>query len=170
MVARYAVDTVLKGGRERIESETLVALRETLDAYQAGVQILSVQLQDVEPPNPVIDAFAEVTSAEQEGERLVVEARAYAEKVVPEARGQAEELVNRASAYREARVLRAKGESERFRAVLTEYQKAPEVTRQRLYIETLEEVLPRMEKVVMEEGQSDKILPYLPVLPRKAGP
>ena len=71
VVARYAVDTVLKGGRERIESETLVALRATLDAYEAGVQILSVQLQDVEPPNPVIDAFAEVTSAEQEGERLV---------------------------------------------------------------------------------------------------
>jgi membrane protease subunit HflK len=167
VVARFGVDAVLRGGRERIEQETAELLRRILDSYGAGVRVVTVQLQDVEPPDPVKDAFAEVTSAEQEGQRLVVEAQGYAEKVVPEARGRAQELLAQARAYRQARTLRARGEVERFEAVRAEYERAPEVTRQRLYLETLEEVLPRMEKLVLDQGQADKLLPYLPIAPRK---
>ena len=109
------------------------------------------------------EAFAEVTSAEQDRERTVLEAQGYADKVVPEARGSAAEMVNQARGYKESRMLRAQGEADRFRAVLVEYQKAPEVTRSRLYIETLEEILPQIEKVIMEEGNTDRVLPYLPI-------
>jgi membrane protease subunit HflK len=167
VVARFDIDSVLRGGRERIEGDTLLQLRQILDSYGAGVQVVAVQLQDVEPPEAVKDAFAEVTSAEQEGQRLIVEAQGYAEKVVPEARGRAQELLAQANAYREARILRARGEAGRFEAVLAEYQRAPEVTRQRLYLETLEEVLPRMDKVLLEQGQAERVLPYLPVTPRR---
>ena len=104
-----------------------------------------------------------MTSAEQDRERTVLEAQGYADKVVPEARGSAAEMLNQARGYKESRILRAQGEADRFRAVLVEYQKAPEVTRSRLYIETLEEILPQIEKVIMEEGSTDRVLPYLPI-------
>jgi membrane protease subunit HflK len=134
------------------------------------VELMSVQLQDVEPPEEVKPAFAEVTSAEQERERLVLEARGHAEKVVPEARGRGEEVRNQARAYREERLQRARGDSTRFVALYDEYRKAPEVTRERLYLETLEEVLPRLDKVVTEPGSAERVLPYLPLAPRRTQP
>ena len=170
VVGRYPIEMVLAEGKARVETETLDFVRAALEEYGAGIEIITVQLQDVEPPDEVKEAFAGVTSAEQEGARLVLEARGYAEKVVPEARGQAEQTINLASAYRQERILRARGEADRFSSVYEEYRKAPEVTRQRLYIETLEEILPRMDKIVLEQAQSEKVLPYLPVLPRGAKP
>ncbi len=170
VVARYPIEMVLAKGKARVEAETLDYVRAALEEYGAGIEVINVQLQDVEPPDEVKEAFAEVTSAEQEGARLVLEARGYAEKVVPGARGQSEQRLNEANAYRSERILRARGEADRFNAVYAEYRKAPEVTRQRLYIETLEEVLPRIEKIVMEQGQSEKILPYLPLVPRGTRP
>jgi membrane protease subunit HflK len=95
--------------------------------------------------------------------RLELEAQGYAEKVVPEARGRGQEVQNQARAYREERIQRAHGDTERFVAQLDEYRKAPEVTRQRLYLETLEEVLPRVDKVITEPGASERVLPYLPL-------
>jgi membrane protease subunit HflK len=166
VVAQYPIEQVLAEGKARLQAEALDRIRVRLDDYSAGIDVINVQLQDVEPPDAVKGAFAEVTSAEQEGARLVLEARGYAEKVLPEARGKAEQLLNEAGAYRESRILAAAGETDRFDSVYVEYRRAPEVTRQRLYIETLEKILPGMEKVVMQEGQSDKVLPYLPVLPR----
>src|SRR5262249_20119962 len=123
----------------------------------------------VEPPEEVKPAFAEVASAEQERSRLELEAQGYAEKTVPEARGRGEELRNQARAYREERIQRAYGEADRFVAWLEECGKAPEVTRGRLYLETLEEVLPRVDKVVTEPGVAERVLPYLPLQPREGG-
>lgn len=167
-IARHSVDEVLGAGRGRVEQGALELLDRWLADYGAGVELMSVQLQDVEPPEEVRPAFAEVTNAEQERERLVMEARGYAEKVVPEARGRAQEIQNQARAYREERIQRARGEASRFAALLEEYRKAPEVTRQRLYLETLEAVLPKVDKVVTEPGAAEQVLPYLPLPQRGA--
>ncbi len=169
VVAKSPIDDVLTEVKGPIQDEARERIQETLDAYGAGVLIQSVQLQDVEPPDPVKDAFADVASAEQDRERLILEAKGHADQVVPRARGEAQELANQAQAYRETRILLAHGETERFKALLAEYQRAPEVTRERLYLETLESILPEMDKIIMEEGQSEKVLPYLPLGRKGAG-
>jgi membrane protease subunit HflK len=163
VVAKSEIDGVLTKDKGPIEEEGRTRIQELLDGYGAGVRIQRVQLQDVEPPELVKDAFADVASAQQDRERLILEARGYAEQVVPQARGEAQETVSQAKAYRETRIRRSEGEAERFKALLVEYQRAPTVTRERLYLETLELVLPRMEKVIVQEGQSEKVLPYLPL-------
>jgi membrane protease subunit HflK len=132
------------------------------------VRIDSVNLQDVDPPVAVRDAFADVTSAEQDRERAVLEAQGYADKVIPEARGRAEEALNQARAYRERRVLESQGEAARFTALLAEYQRAPDVTGERLYLETMEQILPDMDKVILENGSAERVVPYLP-LDRRGG-
>ena len=163
IVGSYPIDDVLTRRKGQIASDTRDQMQRVLDSYGAGVQILEVQLGDFQPPEPVKEAFVEVTSAEQDRERKVLEAEGYADKVVPEARGSAAEAINQAQAYKESRILRAQGEADRFESILAEYRDNEEVTRARLYIETLEEILPRMDKVIMEEGQTDRVLPYLPV-------
>lgn len=162
-IASHPIDAALGSGRAEIEESALRRLRGWLVEYGVGAEVISVQLQDVEPPEEVKPAFAEVTSAEQERSRLELEAQGYAEKVVPEARGRGQEVQNQARAYREERIQRAHGDAGRFTALFEEYRKAPEVTRQRLYLETLEEVLPRVDKVVTEPGGAERVLPYLPL-------
>lgn len=163
VVAKSPIDDVLTEVKGPIEDEAHARIQEVLDGYGAGIVIQTVQLQDVEPPDPVKDAFADVASAKQDRERLVLEARGYADQVVPRARGEAQELLHQASGYREARILGSRGDADRFLALLSEYKRAPFVTRARLYLETLEMVLPGMEKVIVEEGQADHVLPYLPL-------
>lgn len=167
VVARHPVQDALTERKSLIEQETRERMRELLRLYGAGIEVMSVQLQDVEVPDPVKEAFRDVVSAEQDRERLILEAQVYAEQVVPRARGEAEALVNEATAYRDREVLRAQGEAARFEALLVEYRKAPAVTRERLYIESLELLLPRMEKVIVEDGLGDNILPYLPLGQRR---
>ena len=128
-----------------------------------GVRILEIQLQEVEPPDTVKEAFRDVASAQQDRERAVLEAQGYRDQVVPRARGAKEAAINEAKGYREQRILRAQGEAERFSALLAEYRKAPGVTRERLYLETLERILPGMDKVIIEGGTGDNVLPYLPL-------
>ena len=144
-------------------------MQELLDSYEAGVEIQNVLLQDVEAPEKVQDAFAEVVGAEQAREQTILEGQAYAEQVVPRARGAAQQVLNESEAYKQSRILEAEGEADRFLALLTEYRKAPAVTRERLYLEMLETVLPRVEKVIIEEGQAERLLPYLPI-PRAERP
>jgi membrane protease subunit HflK len=170
VVAKHSVDGVLTEAKGPIEEEAERTMQAVLDSYEAGVEIQNVQLQDVAPPEPVRDAFAEVASAQQDRERLILEAQGYADQIVPQARGEAMRIVNEASAYREKRILEAQGETDRFNALLTEYRKAPEVTRERLYLETLQKILPGMEKVIIEEGQADKVLPYFPLPRRERAP
>ncbi len=166
IVARNPVDLVLTQ-RGPIQDEIRLQLQALLDQYRAGVHVQSVQLQDVDPPAAVREAFADVTSAAQDRESAVLEAQGYADKVVPNARGRAEEALNQARGYREQRILEAQGQVAKFSSLLIEYQRAPAVTRERLYLETMEQILPGMDKVIMEDG-SDRVVPYLP-LERRGG-
>ncbi len=170
VVATRPIDDVVTEAKGDIQVEARQRIQETLDRYGAGVEIQNVQLQDVEPPDEVKEAFADVASSEQDRERMVLEAQGYADQVVPLARGEAQELINTARAYRETRTQQARGEADRFSALLAEYQKAPEVTRRRLYLETLERILPHMDKVIIESGPSEKVLPYLPLGRRSREP
>ncbi len=163
VVSQRPIDDVLTTAKGPIALEARTLMQSVLDGYGSGVKVLMVQLQEVEPPEDVQAAFRDVISAEQDKERLTLEAQGYADQVVPVARGEAEAAVNAAKAYKATRVLEAQGEASRFNALLVEYQRAPRVTRDRLYIETLEEILPGMQKVIVEEGGADRVLPYLPV-------
>ena len=168
VVAQRPIDEVLTEARTAISLETGDTLQAILDGYGLGVRILEIQLQEVEPPDTVKEAFRDVASAQQDRERAVLEAQGYRDQVVPRARGAKEAAINEAKGYRERRILQAQGEAERFSALLAEYRKAPGVTRERLYLETLERILPGMDKVIIEGGTGDNVLPYLP-LGRKGG-
>ena len=168
VVARQSIDEILTTAKGPIESQTREQMQTILDGYSAGVSVDAIELRRVLPPQEVREAFRDVTSAEQEKSRLILEAQAYAESIVPRARGEAEALLNQARSYEERRVLASRGEAERFNALLVEYQKAPEVTRERLYIETLEAILPGMEKIIIDGDHADRVLPYLTIPPGRA--
>ena len=161
-VGRMTVDGVLREQREALTSDVRVALQEILDGYDAGIHLESVQLRDVEAPTAVRAAFDDVVAATQDASRLVNEAEGYRNEVLPKARAEAAELQAQAEGHREAVVAEATGEAARFRAVADEYRKAPEVTRKRLYLETMESVLPKVEKVIIEPGTTS-VMPYLPI-------
>jgi len=163
VVAQRPIDDVLEATKGPIESEARERMQQTLDGYGAGVEVLAVRLQDVVPPDEVREAFADVAGAGQDRERMILEARGYADQVLPAARGQASEKTAQARGDKEGRVLIARGEAERFSALLAEYQLAPAITRERLWLETVEAILPGMEKVIVEEGGTDRVLPYLPL-------
>jgi membrane protease subunit HflK len=163
VVSTQPVDGVLTGSRGPIESEARLRLQQVLDRYGTGVRIQSVELQEVQAPEAVRAAFRDVLAAEQDRERTILEAKGYRDALVPEARGDKEALINQARGYREQRILRAQGEADRFNQLLVEYRRAPEVTRDRLYIETIEEIFPSMEKVIIENGATENLLPYLPL-------
>jgi membrane protease subunit HflK len=126
---------------------------------------VAVQLQDVHPPDEVIDAFKDVASAREDKSRFINEAEAYRNDLLPKARGEAATIINAAQGYKESTILRAKGEAARFNEVLAEYRKAKDVTRRRLYIETMEKVFanPNLEKVIMTDKASGRVVPYLPL-------
>ncbi len=161
VVGRTSIDDVLSEGRGRVQSEAKQLLEEILDRYDAGLEIDRLLLQEVAPPRDVRDAFDDVIAAEQDGERQVQEAEGYRNEVLPQARAQAVEIVRSAEAYRDAKVAEAAGEAARFSAILTEYERAPEVTRKRLYLEAMEDVLPKVQKLVIQPG-TGAVLPYFP--------
>ena len=142
-------------------------IQETLDSYQAGINVVRVNLDKADPPREVIDAFRDVQAAEQERVRLQREADAYANRVTAQARGEAAQILEQAESYRARVVNEAQGEASRFSAVLTEYLAAPEVTRRRLYIETLEKVLGDVDKIILDESAGGAggqgVVPYLPL-------
>ncbi|MBM4267208.1 MAG: FtsH protease activity modulator HflK [Deltaproteobacteria bacterium] len=162
VVGSNNIDAALTDERERIQSEAQKVLQATLDGYGSGIQIEAVQLQDVSPPDQVSDAFKDVISAQQDKERMINEAWGYANDVVPVARGRAAQLVNEADGYQQSQIERATGAAARFAALHEEYAKAPDVTRTRLYLETMEEILPRVDKVLIDESAGD-VVPYLPL-------
>ena len=162
-VGTSRLDAILEGvQRETIRIETQRVLQETLDRYQAGVQINQFNLEDVNVPAAVREAYSDVIRAREDKERFIEEARVHANSVVPEARGQAARIVQEAEAYRESTVALAEGEARRFTQLLEEYQKAPEVTRKRLYLQTMESVLGRNKKVLLDTDASGNVL-YLPL-------
>ena len=150
---------------ERQSMETAVhdLMQSTLDKYGAGIQITEVQLQKVDPAKQAIDAFRDVQAARSDLERAQNEAQTYANKVVPEARGRAAQITQNAEAYREQTVAEAKGATSRFLKIYDEYTKAPEVTRQRMYLETMERLFGGTDKIIMDSGATGGIVPYLPL-------
>jgi membrane protease subunit HflK len=168
VVGRTSIDGVLSEGRGAVEDDTLELLQAFLDRYGAGLEVTSVQLQEVQPPGPVRGAFDDVIAAAQDRDRQIQEARGYENEVLPRARAEARELEAQAAGYREAKVAESKGEAARFLALYAEYQRAPEVTRRRLYLEAMEDVLPRVQKLIIEPGTA--VLPWFPAGPAAAPP
>lgn len=165
VIGNSRIDAALTDGKQLIQNETLTLLQDILDIYQVGVRVLAVQMQDVHPPKEVIDAFKDVASAREDKSRIINEAEAYQNEILPRTRGLAAEVINQAEAYRQARVREAEGQANRFLAVLKEYNKAKDVTRKRLYLEAMEEVLsaPGMEKIIIPGEAGARMLPYLPL-------
>jgi len=134
-----------------------------LDFYGSGVRVDQVQLQKVDPPSQVIDAFRDVQAARADKERLQNEAFAYANRIVPEARGEAERILQGARAYKEQTVAEATGQTARFLKVYEEYKKAPEVTRKRMYLETMERILGGTDKIILDSKGGQGVVPFLPL-------
>lgn len=163
VVGKSKIDEALTTGKAVIQQDTMTLLQTILDQYHSGVQIAAVQLQDVDPPEAVAAAFKDVTNAKEDREKLINQAQGYRNDIIPRAKGEAAELVNRARGFAQARVNRAQGEANRFLATLKEYNQAKDVISKRIYIETLEEILPNMEKIIIEGKGGERLLPYLPL-------
>ena len=164
VVGRTGIDDVITTGRERIQDETREWLQQLVDNYESGIRVTGVKLQSIDAPDAVRDAFHEVVRAREEKEKLINQAMGYNADLIPRARGEVRKIVREAEGYREQRVLEAKGDSEKFDATYAEYRKAERVTRQRLYLETMERVLGRTpHKVLVDERLSKTALPVLPL-------
>ena len=168
IVGRSEIQLILTAGRKTIEPAVQDLMQKILNSYKAGVLVLQVQLQSVDPPEQVIAAFRDVTAAQQDQDRLRNEAQAYANSVVPEARGRAAAIVQEAEGYRVQTVAEAQGQAARFNKVLDEYKRAPDVTRERIYLETMERVLGRSDKMFIDGAGGSGVVPYLPLLPPAA--
>jgi len=164
VIGRSEIQPILTGARQTIENAVHELMQKTLDGYGAGIMVQQVQLQKVDPPQQVIDAFRDVQAARADLERAVNEAQTYANRVVPEARGRVAQITQAAEAYRQQTVAEATGQSARFMKIYEEYRKAPEVTRERMYLETMERVLGGTDKVILDSGPSgSNVVPYLPL-------
>lgn len=161
VVGDRTVDEVITIGRQEIENEALLKMQELTGKYSLGVSIDQVQLKNINPPRPVQESFNEVNQAQQEKERLINEARREYNSVVPLAEGEKDQRIRAADGYRLKRINEAEGDVSRFNSVLTEYVKAPEVTRRRIYIETLQDVLPKLDSKLIVDEKSQQILPLM---------
>lgn len=151
-------------GRAEVENQAQELTQTILDSYEAGILITNIETQSVDPPESVLDAFRDVQAAAADRERAINEATAYLNEVVNRAQGQAEQVVRNAEAYKEEQINQAKGETDRFLAILAEYQQAEDVTKRRIYLQTMENIFANMEKVLIENGEGGAgVLPYLPL-------
>ncbi|PTC00669.1 FtsH protease activity modulator HflK, partial [Thalassospira xiamenensis] len=162
VVGHTTMDEVLTVGRENVRADTLALLEEIIEPYMLGLQIVDINLLPARPPEAVKDAFDDAISAQEDEERFIREAEAYARQVEPLARGQVRRLMQEAQAYREQIVLEAQGEVARFNELLPQYQAAPQVTRDRIYLDTLESIYQRTSKVMVDVEGSNNML-YLPL-------
>jgi membrane protease subunit HflK len=163
IVGKSKIDEALTTGKAQIQQDAQVLLQSILDQYQAGVQVAAVQLQDVDPPEAVAAAFKDVTNAKEDREKLINQSQGYRNDILPKAKGEAAQMVNQAKGYAQARLNRAQGEANRFLATLKEYNQAKDIISKRLYIETMEEILPNIEKVILDGKGGERVLPYLPL-------
>jgi membrane protease subunit HflK len=168
VVGDRTVDEVITVGRQEIENEALRKLKEKVRQYELGISIDQLQLKNVNPPPPVQPSFNEVNQAQQEREKLINEANGEYNRFVPRARGQAEERISTAEGYAIRRVNEAEGDVARFNALLAEYVKAKEVTRQRIYLETMSEVLPGLSRKIILDEEASRLLPLLQLNPTEA--
>jgi membrane protease subunit HflK len=165
VIGHSEIQPILTGARATIETAVQELMQKTLDHYAAGIQVTQVQLQKVDPPAQVIDSFRDVQAARSDAERAQNEAQTYANRVVPEARGRAAQITQAAEAYREQTVAEATGQTSRFLKVYDEYKKAPSVTRERMYLETMERLFNGTDKIIMDSGSGGQngVVPYLPL-------
>ena len=165
VIGRGQIQRILTADRPKIEADVQELMQKVLNGYKSGILVLQVQLQSVDPPEQVIAAFKDVTAAQQDQNRLRNEAESYANRVVPEARGKAAAIVQEAEGYRLQTVAQATGQVSRFNQIYEQYKKAPEVTREKLYLETMERVLGGMDKIILDQsgGQGQGVVPYLPL-------
>ncbi|MFH1571865.1 MAG: FtsH protease activity modulator HflK [Gemmatimonadota bacterium] len=161
VVGDRTVDEVITIGRQEIESEALTKMQALSTRYVMGISIDQVQLKDINPPLPVQESFNEVNQAQQEKEKLINEARRDYNKVIPLAEGEKDQRIREADGYRLKRINEAEGDVARFSALLAEYSKAPEVTRRRIYVETLQEVMPTIRSKIIIDERTRSILPFL---------
>ena len=167
VVGQRPIDDVLIGEKLQIEIDIRELLQQIIDGYDGGLKVVEVKLQTVRPPVEVASAFSDVVSAKEDKDRLIKEAEGYREDVLPKARGLAQKIIREAEAYKAERLKRAQGDADRFLVVLNEYTKAKDVTRKRLYLETMERILPDMQKFIIDSQVSGNLLQFLPL--EKAG-
>jgi membrane protease subunit HflK len=164
VIGRSEIQPILTGARQTIETAVQDLMQKTLDHYGAGVAIQQVQLQKVDPPSQVIDAFRDVQAARADLERAVNESQTYANRVVPEARGRVAQITQAAEAYKSQTVAEATGQTSRFLKIYEQYKKAPDVTRERMYLETMERVLGGTDKIILDSNSGGTgVVPYLPL-------
>jgi membrane protease subunit HflK len=163
VVGQNNIEPILTQDREPVQIQVRELMQKTLDSYGAGVTITRVQMQKADPPSEVIQAYRDVQAARADQERMRNEGEAYANKVIPEARGRAAQIVQNAQAYKQQVTAEAAGGAKRFLAVLGAYRKAPQVTRRRIYLETMSKILGETDKVVIDESASHGVVPYLPL-------
>jgi membrane protease subunit HflK len=163
IVGQSDIEPILTEARAKTEASVQELMQQTLDSYGAGVLVRQVQLQKVDPPQQVIDAFRDVQAARADKERLQNEARAYSNKVIQEAKGDAERILQAAQGYRGQVIAESRGEADRFLKVYDQYKLAPDVTRKRMFIETMQRVLGDTDKIIIDQKAGQGVVPYLPL-------
>jgi membrane protease subunit HflK len=161
VVGRNKIDETLTTGKFTIQEETKEQLQLILDKYESGIHIVAVQLQDVSPPKEVIGAFKDVASAKEDKNRMINQAEGYRNDIIPKARGEGEAMIRSAEGFKQSRIKRSEGDAAKFTTVLKEYKKAKSITQKRLYLETMEKVLPGIEKIIVPDKESGNMLNLL---------
>ena len=168
VMGREKIASVLAEGKLQVEQDTKKLIQETLNSYKAGIEIVSVNLLKADPPAQVLDAFRDVQTAPADLETARNQAEAYRNDILPKARGAAQQMVLESEGYKQEVIARAKGEASRFLAVYNEYKVAKDVTRKRIYLETMEDIMKGMNKIIMDPGSANGVQPYLPLSELKA--
>lgn len=168
VIGKNLIATVLAEGKLQVEVGTKKLIQETLDSYKSGIEIVNVNLLKADPPSQVIDAFRDVQTARADLETARNQAEAYRNDILPKARGQAQQMVLEAEGYKQEVIARAEGEASRFSAVYNEFKQAKDVTKKRIYLETMEEILQGMNKIIIDGKGSQGVIPYLPLPELKA--
>lgn len=164
IVGQSEMQAIITGDRGKVEDETKAELQKVMDEFGSGIEIVRVKLQKADPPKQVVDAFNEVQRAKADMERFKNEAEAYRNEILPKARGEASQLLQNAQAYKEAVVNKAQGEAERFNSVYNAYKEGKNVTARRMYLETMENVLEKSQKIILDQGKAGNgVVPYLPL-------
>ncbi len=163
VVGQNDIEPIITQDREPVQIKVRDLMQKTLDTYGAGVTITGVKMQNAGPPPEVIDAYRDVQAARADQERMRNEAEAYANKIIPEARGNAAQIVQQGQAYRQKVIAEAEGQAKQFSSVYDEYRKAPEVTRRRMYLETMAQVLAPLNKIIIDDSVGKNVVPYLPL-------
>ena len=170
IVGKSAIEPILTANRQSIQLEVRELMQTLLQSYGAGVRVTRVQLQKVDPPAQVVSAYRDVQVARTDQDRMRNEAQAYANKAIPEARGGAARIVQQAEGYKQQVIARTQGEAQRFVAIHDEYKKAPDVTRRRIYIDTMQSIFAEVDKVILDSNGGPGVVPYLPLPQLRPGP